>query len=199
MGRMRHRHFSEEECLSYSPVPPSAVWPSFVKKLATSFPLQCHIKMPRFLSSQFILKANGVGRKYHQKRLSSIEKTDGRIWRKKCSHSSAQPIQELKMMSQSSERSATHWTIKHVKQHWYTFRDHYYHLKEITSHCVYPHLPFMPLSHSSVPTEVKRQKSVPEDLRKVEEDGGSPTDLNIRRPFEEEVRLGFFFVFLRWC
>uniref|UniRef100_A0A8C2XN56 EH domain binding protein 1 n=1 Tax=Cyclopterus lumpus TaxID=8103 RepID=A0A8C2XN56_CYCLU len=36
--------------------------------------------------------------------------------------------------------------------------------------------------------EVKRQKSVPEDLRRAEEDRGSPTDLDARRPFEEEVR-----------
>ncbi|XP_069000319.1 EH domain-binding protein 1 isoform X5 [Embiotoca jacksoni] len=34
--------------------------------------------------------------------------------------------------------------------------------------------------------EVKRQKSVPEDLRKAEEDRGSPTEIDIRRPFEEE-------------
>ncbi|XP_034407433.1 EH domain-binding protein 1 isoform X2 [Cyclopterus lumpus] len=34
--------------------------------------------------------------------------------------------------------------------------------------------------------EVKRQKSVPEDLRRAEEDRGSPTDLDARRPFEEE-------------
>ncbi|XP_029306112.1 LOW QUALITY PROTEIN: EH domain-binding protein 1 [Cottoperca gobio] len=34
--------------------------------------------------------------------------------------------------------------------------------------------------------EVKRQRSVPEDLKKAEEDRGSPTDLDIRRPFEEE-------------
>ena len=34
---------------------------------------------------------------------------------------------------------------------------------------------------------MKRQKSVPEDLRKAEEDRGSPTELDIRRPFEEEV------------
>ncbi|XP_051276251.1 EH domain-binding protein 1 isoform X5 [Dicentrarchus labrax] len=34
--------------------------------------------------------------------------------------------------------------------------------------------------------EVKRQKSVPEDLRRAEEDRGSPTELDIRRPFEEE-------------
>ncbi|XP_038592905.1 EH domain-binding protein 1 isoform X4 [Micropterus salmoides] len=34
--------------------------------------------------------------------------------------------------------------------------------------------------------EVKRQKSVPEDLRRAEEDRGSPTVLDIRRPFEEE-------------
>ncbi|XP_044069566.1 EH domain-binding protein 1-like isoform X6 [Siniperca chuatsi] len=34
--------------------------------------------------------------------------------------------------------------------------------------------------------EVKRQKSVPEDLRRAEEDSGSPTELDIRRPFEEE-------------
>ncbi|XP_054456003.1 EH domain-binding protein 1 isoform X1 [Anoplopoma fimbria] len=34
--------------------------------------------------------------------------------------------------------------------------------------------------------EVKRQKSIPEDLRRAEEDRGSPTDLDIRRPFEEE-------------
>uniref|UniRef100_A0A672GWD6 EH domain binding protein 1 n=1 Tax=Salarias fasciatus TaxID=181472 RepID=A0A672GWD6_SALFA len=35
--------------------------------------------------------------------------------------------------------------------------------------------------------EVKRQKSVPEDLKNSEEDRGSPTDIDIRRPFEEEV------------
>ncbi|XP_041803047.1 EH domain-binding protein 1 isoform X3 [Chelmon rostratus] len=35
--------------------------------------------------------------------------------------------------------------------------------------------------------EVKRQKSVPEDLRRAEEDRGSPTELDIRRPFEEEA------------
>ncbi|XP_050932425.1 EH domain-binding protein 1 isoform X4 [Lates calcarifer] len=35
--------------------------------------------------------------------------------------------------------------------------------------------------------EVKRQKSVPEDLRKAEEDRGSPTDIDICRPFEEEA------------
>ncbi|KAM8738551.1 EH domain-binding protein 1 isoform 5-T5 [Acanthopagrus schlegelii] len=34
--------------------------------------------------------------------------------------------------------------------------------------------------------EVKRQKSNPEDLRRAEEDRGSPTELDIRRPFEEE-------------
>ncbi|XP_040905919.1 EH domain-binding protein 1 isoform X3 [Toxotes jaculatrix] len=34
--------------------------------------------------------------------------------------------------------------------------------------------------------EVKRQKSVPEDLKRVEEDRGSPTEVDIRRPFEEE-------------
>ncbi|XP_029963218.1 EH domain-binding protein 1 isoform X3 [Salarias fasciatus] len=34
--------------------------------------------------------------------------------------------------------------------------------------------------------EVKRQKSVPEDLKNSEEDRGSPTDIDIRRPFEEE-------------
>uniref|UniRef100_UPI0037E95033 EH domain-binding protein 1 isoform X5 n=1 Tax=Semicossyphus pulcher TaxID=241346 RepID=UPI0037E95033 len=34
--------------------------------------------------------------------------------------------------------------------------------------------------------EVKRQKSIPEDLRRAEEDRGSPTELDIRRPFEEE-------------
>ncbi|XP_059214950.1 EH domain-binding protein 1 isoform X1 [Centropristis striata] len=34
--------------------------------------------------------------------------------------------------------------------------------------------------------EVKRQKSIPEDLKRAEEDRGSPTDLDIRRPFEEE-------------
>lgn len=40
---------------------------------------------------------------------------------------------------------------------------------------------------SFVPAEVKRQKSNPEDLRRAEEDRGSPTELDIRRPFEEEV------------
>ncbi|XP_040905918.1 EH domain-binding protein 1 isoform X2 [Toxotes jaculatrix] len=35
--------------------------------------------------------------------------------------------------------------------------------------------------------EVKRQKSVPEDLKRVEEDRGSPTEVDIRRPFEEEA------------
>ncbi|KAG7512513.1 EH domain-binding protein 1 isoform X5 [Solea senegalensis] len=34
--------------------------------------------------------------------------------------------------------------------------------------------------------EVKRQRSVPEDLKKAEEDRGSPTEIDIRRPFEEE-------------
>ncbi|KAM4590778.1 EH domain-binding protein 1 isoform 5-T6 [Odontesthes bonariensis] len=34
--------------------------------------------------------------------------------------------------------------------------------------------------------EVKRQKSVPEDLRRSEEDRGSPTEVDICRPFEEE-------------
>ncbi|XP_030297680.1 EH domain-binding protein 1 isoform X3 [Sparus aurata] len=37
------------------------------------------------------------------------------------------------------------------------------------------------------PAEVKRQKSNPEDLRRAEEDRGSPTELDIRRPFEEEA------------
>lgn len=40
---------------------------------------------------------------------------------------------------------------------------------------------------SFVLPEVKRQKSNPEDLRRAEEDRGSPTELDIRRPFEEEV------------
>nr|XP_043902379.1 EH domain-binding protein 1 isoform X4 [Solea senegalensis] len=35
--------------------------------------------------------------------------------------------------------------------------------------------------------EVKRQRSVPEDLKKAEEDRGSPTEIDIRRPFEEEA------------
>lgn len=43
--------------------------------------------------------------------------------------------------------------------------------------------PLLPID----PSEVKRQKSVPEDLKKPEEDRGSPTELDIRRPFEEEV------------
>lgn len=34
--------------------------------------------------------------------------------------------------------------------------------------------------------EVKAQKSVPEDLKKAEEDRGSPTEVDARRPFEEE-------------
>ncbi|XP_030603630.1 EH domain-binding protein 1 isoform X2 [Archocentrus centrarchus] len=34
--------------------------------------------------------------------------------------------------------------------------------------------------------EVKRQKSIPEDQKKAEEDRGSPTEVDIRRPFEEE-------------
>ncbi|KAG8000330.1 EH domain-binding protein 1 [Nibea albiflora] len=38
--------------------------------------------------------------------------------------------------------------------------------------------------------EVKRQKSIPEDLRRAEEDRGSPTELDIRRPFEEEYVVG---------
>lgn len=49
---------------------------------------------------------------------------------------------------------------------------------------------FFSLSHSFlsfIPPEVKRQKSVPEDLRRAEEDRGSSTELDIRRPFEEEV------------
>lgn len=36
-------------------------------------------------------------------------------------------------------------------------------------------------------SEVKRQKSVPEDLKKVEEDRGSQTEVDLQRPFEEEV------------
>ncbi|XP_015244915.1 PREDICTED: EH domain-binding protein 1 isoform X2 [Cyprinodon variegatus] len=35
--------------------------------------------------------------------------------------------------------------------------------------------------------EVKRQKSVPEDLKKVEEDRGSQTEVDLQRPFEEEA------------
>lgn len=35
--------------------------------------------------------------------------------------------------------------------------------------------------------EMKRQKSVPEDQKKAEEDRGSPTEVDVRRPFEEEV------------
>lgn len=35
--------------------------------------------------------------------------------------------------------------------------------------------------------EVKRQKSVPEDQKKAEEDRGSPIEVDVRRPFEEEV------------
>ncbi|CAN9499568.1 unnamed protein product [Ophioblennius macclurei] len=34
--------------------------------------------------------------------------------------------------------------------------------------------------------EVKRQKSVPEDLRNAEDDRGSPTEIDVRRPLEEE-------------
>uniref|UniRef100_A0A3Q4H0D0 EH domain binding protein 1 n=1 Tax=Neolamprologus brichardi TaxID=32507 RepID=A0A3Q4H0D0_NEOBR len=34
--------------------------------------------------------------------------------------------------------------------------------------------------------EIKRQKSVPEDQKKAEEDRGSPIDVDVRRPFEEE-------------
>uniref|UniRef100_A0A3P8U7I2 EH domain binding protein 1 n=1 Tax=Amphiprion percula TaxID=161767 RepID=A0A3P8U7I2_AMPPE len=34
--------------------------------------------------------------------------------------------------------------------------------------------------------EVKRQKSIPEDLKKAEEDRASPTEIDLRRPFEEE-------------
>uniref|UniRef100_A0A669CHY8 EH domain binding protein 1 n=1 Tax=Oreochromis niloticus TaxID=8128 RepID=A0A669CHY8_ORENI len=34
--------------------------------------------------------------------------------------------------------------------------------------------------------EMKRQKSVPEDQKKAEEDRGSPTEVDVRRPFEEE-------------
>lgn len=39
----------------------------------------------------------------------------------------------------------------------------------------------------SLPSEMKRQKSVPEDLKKAEADRGSPTEADISRPFEEEV------------
>lgn len=35
--------------------------------------------------------------------------------------------------------------------------------------------------------EMKRQKSVPEDQKKAEEDRGSPIEVDVRRPFEEEV------------
>lgn len=34
--------------------------------------------------------------------------------------------------------------------------------------------------------EVKRQKSVPEDAKRAEEDRGSPTEVDLHRPFEEE-------------
>ncbi|XP_039477673.1 EH domain-binding protein 1 isoform X4 [Oreochromis aureus] len=34
--------------------------------------------------------------------------------------------------------------------------------------------------------EMKRQKSVPEDQKKAEEDRGSPTEVDVHRPFEEE-------------
>ncbi|MED6232222.1 EH domain-binding protein 1 [Ataeniobius toweri] len=37
-----------------------------------------------------------------------------------------------------------------------------------------------------VSAEVKRQKSVPEDLRKADEDRGSLTEADLHRPFEEE-------------
>uniref|UniRef100_A0A087XA29 EH domain binding protein 1 n=1 Tax=Poecilia formosa TaxID=48698 RepID=A0A087XA29_POEFO len=36
--------------------------------------------------------------------------------------------------------------------------------------------------------EVKRQKSVPEDLKKADEDRDSPTEFDLHRPFEEEGR-----------
>uniref|UniRef100_A0A3Q3AX92 EH domain binding protein 1 n=1 Tax=Kryptolebias marmoratus TaxID=37003 RepID=A0A3Q3AX92_KRYMA len=39
--------------------------------------------------------------------------------------------------------------------------------------------------------EVKRQKSVPEDLKKADEDRGSPTEVDFLRPFEEEVCKAF--------
>ncbi|XP_042076837.1 EH domain-binding protein 1 isoform X2 [Haplochromis burtoni] len=35
--------------------------------------------------------------------------------------------------------------------------------------------------------EMKRQKSVPEDQKKAEEDRGSPIEVDVRRPFEEEA------------
>lgn len=41
---------------------------------------------------------------------------------------------------------------------------------------------------------MKRQKSVPEDLKKVDEDRGSPTEVDLRKPFEEEV-CAFLFYF----
>lgn len=44
---------------------------------------------------------------------------------------------------------------------------------------------------------MKRQKSVPEDQKKAEEDRGSPTEVDIRRPFEEEV--GTYFLFQPTC
>lgn len=50
---------------------------------------------------------------------------------------------------------------------------------------------FLLLTSIFVPPEVKRQKSVPEDLKKAEEDRGSPIEVDIRRPFEEEVCLFF--------
>lgn len=39
---------------------------------------------------------------------------------------------------------------------------------------------------------MKRQKSVPEDLKKTDEDRGSPTEVDLRKPFEEEVCVCFF-------
>lgn len=41
----------------------------------------------------------------------------------------------------------------------------------------------------SLLSEVKRQKSVPEDLKKADEDGDSTTEFDLHRPFEEEVCL----------
>lgn len=189
MGRMCHTHFSEEECLSYSPVPrllsDPVLWRSSPLRFLSSATLKCPPQFSVHFESKWCWqKISPITPHIHWENgwKSLTENVQSLL----CSASTRTKNDESVFWKISYSLDS----IKHVKQHWYTFRDHYNHLKEIPSHCVYPHL-----SHSSVPTEVKRQKSVPEDLRKVEEDGGSPTDLDIRRPFEEEVRLVFFCCF----
>lgn len=84
---------------------------------------------------------------------------------------------------QSSQTPPATWHFKHVKQHIYAMIDQQHNLNKSLNVLIVSHCECL----SVISPEVKRQKSIPEDLKKAEEDRGSPTDLDIRRPFEEEV------------